>query len=71
MVNQITQLSRDITEIKVGIARIEEHIKSISDNTRQNCTDIAILQKFNYKLIGAAAVIFFFMDLAIKAIFKT
>ena len=66
----MAQLQRDVTEIKVGVARIEEHIARISEDTKQNCTDIAILQKFNYKLVGGVAVVFFIFDLAIRYILK-
>jgi hypothetical protein len=70
MVTQFDALRRDVTDIKVGVARIEEHMVIVKEDTNKNCMDIQELQKFNYKLVGAAAVCFFILDLGIKIIFK-
>ena len=62
----VNQIQKDITEIKVAVGRIEEKLGYISGSTNSNISDIKQLQKFNYKLLGAAGVVFFIIELVIK-----
>lgn len=70
MSEKLDAIHEEVTETRIAVGKIEEHLKLLNGTVGRNCDDIKALQKFNYKLAGGIAVIVFVADFIIRYALK-
>jgi len=68
MTTKTDQILDNLTQIRVKVGRIEEHLKAINSTVERHECDINSIKKIAYKLIGGVALLLIVIEVGFRII---